>query len=246
MIRSITIALLIMARLTANGQEKALSPENNPVDMRLVNEDVSVMTWYLFNDTARIDLGKVKTEIKTDREKIYIVTTVNMNQISTKWIDSTVVDLQNFKPLYHSSYNQQRDMVLHFSSKVSGYYLDKITGTRTDISENVDKSFFDSNFYPQLLRWLPLEEGYINTISIFDYNPNGEIGILTATLLSTEEITIDFNGNLRKVWKVMTTDEISENNSVSSYYIDKETRRILKQEIDMDGRKMVMEINALH
>lgn len=233
-----------MAGLNANGQEIILSPENNPVDIRLVKDNVSVMTWYLFNDTVRIELGTVKTEIKTDQKKLYIVTRVNMNQISTKWIDSTVVGLQNFKPLFHSSYNDQRDMVLNFSNKVTGYYLDKISGTRIDISENVDKPFFDSNFYPQLLRWLPLEEGYTDTISIFDYNPNGEIGIVTATILSTEEATIDFNGNLRKVWKVVTTDEISKNTTVNSYYIEMETRNILMQEIDMNDRKMVMELNA--
>lgn len=93
------------------------------------------------------------------------------------------------------------------------------------------------------MRWLPLEEGYTDNISIFDYNPNGEIGILKATILSTDEITIDFNGNLRNVWKVVTTDEISKNTTVSSYYIDMETRSILKKEIDMrGGRKMVMEL----
>lgn len=146
MIRLTTITLLIMAGLTAKGQEKTLSPENNPANIKLVKDNVSAMTWYMFNDSVRIELGTVITEIKTDRKKLYVVTTVNMSQISTKWIDSTVVSLQNFKPLYHSSYNQQRDMVLNFSSKVTGYYLDKITGTRTDISENVDKPFFDSNF----------------------------------------------------------------------------------------------------
>lgn len=50
------------------------------------------------------------------------------------------------------------------------------------------------------------------------------------------------NGRERLVWKVETKDNISNNTAVSTYYIDTSTRKILKQEIDFGGRKMVMEL----
>jgi hypothetical protein len=43
------------------------------------------------------------------------------------------------------------------------------------------------------------------------------------------------------VWKVEATDDISNNAAVSTYYIDRSTRKILKQEIEIGGRKMLME-----
>ncbi len=67
-------------------------------------------------------------------------------------------------------------MVLQFVEKITGYYLDKQTGTTTQISEKTEAPFFDSNFYPQLLRLLPLKKNYATTISIFDYNPKSKSG----------------------------------------------------------------------
>ncbi|KGL61718.1 hypothetical protein PHEL85_1499 [Polaribacter sp. Hel1_85] len=200
------------------------------------------MNWFMFQDTLKVQIGKVKTEIQKGKENIYIITTVHMKQSPTKWIDSTVVGTLNFEPKYHSSYNQQRDMVLKFGEKITGYYLDKQTETKTEISEKSKTSFFDSNFYPQLLRFLPLQEGYSNTISIFDYNPTAKIGVIKATIKNTKEITINFNETKKKVWKVETTDEISNNSAISTYYIDTSTRKILRQEIDFGGRKMLMEL----
>jgi len=165
-----------------------------------------------------------------------------MKQSPTKWVDSTIVKSTNFEPLYHSSFNQQRDMVLKFGKNITGYYLDKQTGIKTQIEEDTYKPFFDSNFYPQLIRLLPLKNGYSNIISIFDYNPSSQIGVITATIKNTEESSMNYNYKDIKVWKVKTTDEISNNSATSTFYIDKSTRKILKQEIDFGGRKMLMEL----
>jgi hypothetical protein len=225
-----------------HSQEKPLSPLNNPANKSLLKSETSEMNWFMLKDTLKVQIGKVQTQIQKKKEKIYIITTVDMKQSTTKWVDSTIVETQNFKPVYHSSFNQQRDMVLKFGEKITGYYLDKKTGTKTNISEEVHKPFFDSNFYPQLIRLLPLKEGYSNTISIFDYNPAAKIGAITATIKNTQETTITFKGQKKQVWKVETTDDISNNTAISTYYIDKSTRKILKQEIDFGGRKMLMEL----
>ncbi|OUR97635.1 hypothetical protein A9Q86_15595 [Flavobacteriales bacterium 33_180_T64] len=59
-----------------------------------------------------------------------------MNQAKTKWFDITIAHINNLKPMYHSSYNQQRDRGLNFDEKVTGYYFDKKTHTKSEISEN--------------------------------------------------------------------------------------------------------------
>lgn len=47
----------------------------------------------------------------------------------------------------------------------------------------------------------------------------------------------DLNG--KKVWAVKTTDDISDNTTNLTYYIDPETRKIMRQDIDMSGKKNV-------
>lgn len=239
---TIILALFLFAAfLNFFNQETPLSPLNNPSNATHLESDTSRKTWYVIQDSLKISMGNINTQIKKGADSILIITTVEMKQSPSKWIDSTIVESQNFKPIYHSSYNQQRDMVLKFGENITGYYLDKQSGITTQISEKTQTPFFDSNFYPQLIRLLPLKENYTATISIFDYNPKSKTGVITATIRKTEEATIIFTGEIKKVWKVEVTDDISNNAAVSKYYIDRSTRKILKQEIDIGGRKMLME-----
>lgn len=224
------------------GQELSLSPINNPSNVDLLESEISKMSWFIVKDTTEVKIGEVYTEIKKGKDSIIMISTVLMEQASTKWVDSTIVTTQDFKPIYHSSYNQQRDMILNFGHIVTGYYLDKQTGNKALISEETNTSFFDSNFYPQLLRFLPLKEGYSKTISIFDYNPRSNIRAISATIKSTEKTTITFNKTPKQVWKVETTDDISNNTAVSTYYIETSSRKTIKQEVDFGGRKMIMRL----
>ncbi len=241
-IRNTTVLLLFAVSFSihAFGQED-LSPANNPANKTLLKSETSKMHWFILKDTLKILIGTVETKIQKTKEKIYLITTVELTQSPTKWVDSTVVRSTNFEPLYHSSNNQERELVLKFENKITGHYLDQQTGTRTQIMEESEKSFFDSNFYPQLIRLLPLKSGYSSIISIFDYNPKSHIGVITATIKDTEESTLNYKGEDTEVWKVKTTDEIANNSATSIFYIDKTTRKILRQDIDFGGRKMSME-----
>lgn len=223
-------------------QETLLSPSNNTANKDLLQSETYEMSWFMLKDSLRIRIGGIQTKIQKEKQKIYLITTVSMEQSPSKWVDSTIVETKTFKPLYHSSFNEQRDIVLIFGKKITGYYFDKQTDTKTEILEKTDAPFFDSNFYPQLIRLLPLKEGYSDTISIFDYNPAAKIGLITATIKNTEETTINFNGKVKQVWKVETTDGISNNTAINTYYIEKSTRKILKQEIDFGSRKMLIEL----
>ncbi|WP_034060834.1 DUF3108 domain-containing protein [Lacinutrix jangbogonensis] len=227
-------------------QEVPLSPENNTTNKSFVKNESSVMTWFMLKDSHKIEIGKVSTQIQKKKENIYIITKINMKQSNSQWIDSTIVETKNFKPIYHSSYNQQRNMALSFGKEVTGYYLYKKTGTKKLISEKTAKPYFDSNFYPQLIRWLPLKDGYSTIISIFDYNPNAKVGVINATIKNTTKTSLIFKEKERHVWKVEVTDDISDNSATSTYYIDTTSRKILKQDIEFNGRKMSMEIIELH
>ena len=237
-----SIVFIIYPTLSTFSQEKALSPLDHQADVRLLKSEVYTMDWFIVTDTTEVKIGEVATRIQKKEAVTYVITQVKMNRSTDKWVDSTVVATRNFKPIYHASYNQQRDMVLKFDEKVTGYYLDKKNSTKNPILEETNTSFFDSNFYPQLIRWLPLKTGYNGSIAIFDYNPKSGTGVLTATIKNTELATLEHKGANKAIWKVTVTDDISQNTAISTYYIEKESRKVLKQEIDLGGSKMVMEL----
>ncbi|WPO81355.1 hypothetical protein SD427_11330 [Chryseobacterium sp. JJR-5R] len=219
-------------------QQSPQVPGKNQVDVSLIrNEDYS-MTWYALKDTAKIEMAKIDTKILKTGTRVNVTTTIKMKNMPD-WTDETAVTFPGLAPVKHSSFNTQRDMLLDFGkeNKVTGYYLDKVQNKKTEISEKTNGKFFDSNFYPQLIRWLPLKENYTVEIAIFDYNPKSAIGIIKAYITGTTKGTL----NNKAVWMVSVTDDISEKKAISTYYIDAETRDVLKQEIDLGTRKMVME-----
>ncbi|MDN5478434.1 MAG: hypothetical protein L0G39_15975 [Chryseobacterium sp.] len=154
-----------------------------------------------------------------------------------KWTDSTIVKTANFEPVYHSFFNMSRDIVLKSEkNKVTGYYLDK-NSQKKDQIEIPAKDYFESSSYPMLIRFLPLKENYTANLSIFDYNPDAKKGMMKAYVSEVKKT--DHEG--KKVWAVKTTDDIGDKKNIVTYYIDPETRKILKQDIEMSGRKMTME-----
>ena len=186
-----------------------------------------------------MEIGKVTTELKKLNQKdLLIKTTVEMKQAPEAWVDSTIVRISNFQPVYHSSYNSMRNMSLKFDkSRVIGYYFDKKTQKKDLIDEITTSAYFDSNSYPALIRFLPLKENYTSEISIFDYNPAAKKGVIKAYIEKVEKG--EYNG--KKIWIVTTTDDVQDRKTESTYYIDVVTRKVLKQDINAGGRKMTIE-----
>ena len=143
-----------------------------------------------------------------------------------------------FLPAYHSSSNSMRDMVLKSGKdKVTGYHLDK-KSQKKDVIDIPATHYFDSSSYPLLIRYLPLKVHYTAEISIFDYNPKSEKkGMMKAYILDTQKA--EQKG--KPVWAVKTNDDISNKSTTVIYYIDSVTRKIVKQDIEMAGRKMYLE-----
>ncbi len=236
--------LLTVLLITYNSyaQKQKITPFNNPIDQHLVKESTSAMNWFMLRDTLKFKIGKVTTKIEKDQKNIRIVTTVDVERSEVKWTDTTIVTASSLKPVYHSSFNQQRDIVLNFNDEISGYYLDKNTKDKRIISERPTEPYFDSNVYPHLIRWLPLKENYTAEISIFDYNPKAKIGVMNARVKNVTNEIITIGNEERKVWKIIATDDISDNKMISTYYIDVKTREVLRQQIRIGDQQMLMEL----
>lgn len=232
------LVLLLVSSIHLFSQ-KLLTPNNISIDSKLIKDEVSEAAWYAENAGTKIEIGSIITELKKlNKTDLLIRTTVKLKQApDAKWTDSTIVKTANFEPVYHSSFNTMRDMVLKSGkTKVTGYYLDK----KSQKKDNIDISatdYFDSSSYPMAIRFLPLKENYTADLSVFDYNPDAKKGLIKAYILDIKKT--DYDG--KKVWAVKTTDDIRDKTTIVTYYIDSETRKILKQEIDLGGKKMTLE-----
>lgn len=235
------IFLVILIMSSANFfAQKSLSPKNVKLESKFIKDETSNAIWYAEKGDQKMEIGKVSTQVKkVDKVTLLIKTTVKMNQApETLWVDSTLVKISDFQPIYHSSYNSMRDMTLKFEkNKVTGYYLDKKTQKKDNINENVSTGYFDSNSYPGLIRFLPLKEHYSTEMPIYDYNPTAKKGVIKAYIEDVNKG--ELNG--KNVWIVKVTDDIQDRKMIVTYYIDTATREVLKQDIDSNGRKMVME-----
>ncbi|CAI8722886.1 hypothetical protein [Chryseobacterium sp. IT-36CA2] len=235
-----TILFLLILSSANFFSQKLLTPENSGINSKLIQDETSEAVWFAENAGTKIEIGRIVTEIKKlNKADLLIKTTVKMKQApDAQWTDSTLVKTSNFNPVYHSSYNSMRDMVLKSEKdKVTGYYLDK-KSQKKDVIEIPADHYFDSSSYAMLIRYLPLKEHYTAEISIFDYNPKSEKkGMMKAYILDTQKT--EYKGKL--VWAVKTNDDISNRATTVTYYIDAATRKIVKQDIEMAGRKMYLE-----
>lgn len=233
------LILLIIGSANFVSAQTLLSPSNVKLNSKYIQEESSEVSWTIENAGQKIEIGKVTTEQKKlSKKELLIKTTVKMKQAPEAWVDSTIIKISNFQPVYHSSFNSMRNMSLKFDkNKATGYYLDKKTQKKDLINEATTSAYFDSNSYPALIRFLPLQENYTAEISIFDYNPTAKKGVIKAYIEKVEKS--DYNG--KDVWIVKTTDDIQDRKTESVYYIDSVSRKVIKQEINVGGRKMIME-----
>ena len=240
--RLITLIMIVIS-ISGNSQTM-LVPGGDVIERKWVRNNTSKMSWYAVRDTARFRIGEISTQVLTGQGNLIVVTRVELAQSKSDWVDSTIADEQTLRAIRHSSYNAQRDMVVDFGKPITGYHVDKRSGKKLLLSDTVNAGFFDSNIYPAMIPWLPLKEGYKQEISIYDFNPASRSGLMKAWIrdVKTGVLQTEKSGE-RKVWVVSVTDEIGDGtNGSSTYYIDMEDRRVWKQEIDVKGSKLLLQL----
>ena len=241
--KTILVTIIAIASFTSNAQS-LLIPSKNAFEKKWVKPVNYQMIWYALKDTLIFEIGKVTTQILTNKNNLTVITQVDMKNMKTTWIDSTVANLNTLKPIKHSSYNMQRDIVLNFGKTVKGFYNDKIKKSNTIVNDTASNNYFDSNLYPILIGWLPLENNFKQDISIYDFNPNTKTGVIKASIKNVinGSIKTDKNG-VRDVWIVTVSDEIGNGeNGIITYYFDKLDRKLWKQDINANGHKMMMKL----
>ncbi|HKX87557.1 MAG TPA: hypothetical protein VJL37_12875 [Flavobacterium sp.] len=230
------ISLLLLTSSTIFYGQSIMTPKSNSIEKKWIQNREYKMNWSIVKDTSKIELGTVTTKINKNKKHLMVITSVELKKNTTQWIDTTIADAKTLKPVYHSSYNQGRDMVIHYNDSITGYFFDKKKQTKKAIKEANPASYFDSNIYPLLIGWLPFKEGYSQDISVYDYNPENS-GVKKASVLEVKSSIINVQNKNHDVWQVKVKDEIS--NGESTYYFDKKNRSLLKQVIRGNGRELI-------
>lgn len=235
--KKLQLLAFCFAVIPALAQEKA-TPATKSFESRWLKDEQYEMTWYAMKDTARVEIGKVQTHIRAEKENILVITQVSMRHTNAPWIDTTIAARNTLRPVYHASYNQQRDMVLHFDKVVTGYYLNKSDGRYSPVTDTVEGDYFDSNIYPVLTGWLPFKPGFTKDLVIYDYTP-GQSGTRDVHIRNVSEGSYrSARAGTRSVWIVTAEDDLSK--SSVTYHFDKQDRRLWKQEIQAGARRMMM------
>ncbi|MHA4844322.1 DUF3108 domain-containing protein [Flavitalea antarctica] len=217
-----------------------LKPGHPCIEYQRISDEKASMIWYLMQDTTKIEIGRVSSDIRTDSVNLTVITTVKMRHAPAASVDSIVADRNSLKPVYHASYNHQRDMIIRYDSMITGYYADKQKNSTIAINDNPSMDCFDSNLYPTLIRWLPLKTGFSKDLAIYDFNPNGKTGVMKVSVIAVRRCDYLYQDKeVKKVYLVTVKDDISS--GTTTYYIDVETRKLWKMIIASGEQKMMME-----
>lgn len=217
--------------------QQLITPATAKFDFQHLKAETLKHTWYMLRDTSRIKMGEVETiiDLAYQKDKLLIITKVKMTRANAPWTDSTVADRKSLNPIYHSSYNGQRSMRLAYTAKkVTVWHKDNLTGKTTALTDTLKGSYFDSNLYSQMVRWLPLKDGFRGTIQNYNYANEQSHGLTTVQVLDVKEVE-----GLNPYYEVTLLDNESKSNIV--LFVRKSDRKLLKSKMEFGGRKMEME-----
>ncbi|OJJ19116.1 hypothetical protein BKI52_20075 [marine bacterium AO1-C] len=151
-------------------------------------------------------------------------------------IDSALITLDNFQPIYHAGINPRRNIQLKYdyaTGKIMGSYTPKKQAKPQAIDQKVLTPYFDSNVYEMMLRFLPLKPSLKAKFPAYAYESEEKNGVRWYQI---QEVTLQkFNDQPCFVVKVK-----NKQGQVIHYWINQQNRTLHKYEIQLpNGRKVL-------
>lgn len=235
------IIFLVMANCFAFAvqAQTMMASGNNSFEKKWIRNGRSEMAYYAISGGSKTEICSFTIDIQSAGKTLSVYTALRFLHSNEQWLDTCISDGDSFQPIYRSSRNKDKELVLKYGKEVTGYYFDKKTQKKNTIKEAVQGSYFDNYTYPYLLGLLPLNAGYKTDLSIYDYKPGNSINIKKARIgeVKSNIYKSSLTGE-HKVWQVTVFDGPAGDRQV--YYIDKENRRIWKIEIWANGQQLLL------
>lgn len=213
---------------------------NNTFESKWIQNESYDMTFYSIKDTVKTVIGEIENKLEINNGIILQSMTLKSKMFKNDFVDVTEYRLSDLKPIFHTSNNDQRFLTVVYGDTIYAIYRNVKDKKIRNYTERINNKlkYFESSVYQNIIRWLPLEEGYSNDIAIYNYDPNSRTGIFEVKI--TEVISEKYQtkkSGLREVWKVTEFYE----NLKTVHYIDKEDRKLWKQEINGGIMLMIRE-----
>lgn len=237
--KNILTLLFVFITFAVTAQTK-LVPGDSSIETKWIKNEKYQMKWFVLRGPEKFEVAKINTEVKAGTKELSIISSVDVIKATTKWIDSTITALPTLKPIRHYSDNLERGVSLKFGETIIGKYDDKVMKKKVVIDEAITGEYFDSNFYPYLVRLLPLKEGYTKEVSAYDYGPTRQ-GLFSFLVKGVKSGSYKTKKGAVPVWIVTSVEIIKGQRNDVSYYIAKSDRKLWKMEVFDGVQQMLLE-----
>lgn len=236
--RMIRIIFFAFASLNANAQS-LLKPGDNSINKNLIKSTHFEMAYYSVSGRQTAEISSFDVEVSVNGKTISVYTSLSLPAGKVMWTDTSIADVATLKPVYRASDNSDKQYHIKYGAAIEGYYYDKRSGKGSQVKENNKGDFFDSFIYPYLLGALPLTSGYKATLPVYEYKPGTKSNLSNTriTEVKSSMYKSDLTGE-HDVWQVSVLEEGT--NVKYEYYIDKESRKLWKVEIQAANGKQYL------
>lgn len=242
--KRITVAIaLIVSSVSGNSQISILN-DGKSFDSKRIKSEKYQMDCYLVNGQEKKLISFFKIDMVINSNNLSLFTTLSFPGSNETVKDTVIADANKLTPVYRSSYNKQRNYAIFFNKEISGYYLDKTTRKKTEIKEPLINNSLDNYLYPYVLGTLTLNTSFKRKLSVYDYKNDNSNSINSVSIYEVQSATyISRQSGIRKVWKVNVQEEATTDKY--SYYVDKESGKLWKIDIETKGQKIEMIDNEI-
>lgn len=219
--------------------QTSLQPGGNMFEKKWIRNGPTEMAYYVINGGEKVEICTFSININSSSRHLAVYTRLQFLHSDEQWIDTCLSNPHTFEPVYRASYSKDKEYVFRYGKEVTGYYLDKKTQKRSMVKEPVKGSFFDSYTYPYLLGLLPLTSGYKTNLSVYEYKPGNSTNVKNARIneVKSSKYVSGLTGD-HNVWQVSVLEEGTGDRF--EYYIDKDSRRIWRIDIQSKGQQMLL------
>lgn len=232
---SILLQLLLLSAAAQHPAAPGAADFNN----KWLRNGLTEMGYYVWNEGKWAELYSFTYAIHATPKTVSVYTQLKSLYSADQWTDTAVSEAGTFKPIYRSSFSNDKEYVLRFGQDVSGYYYDKKFKKREVIKEAAGNSFFESYTYPYLLGLLPLSSGYKKDLPVYEFKQgrSGNVKLARIQSVKTNVYVSQLTGE-HKVWQVSVLEEATGDQY--EYYIDKDDRRIWKIEVRSGNQNLLL------
>jgi hypothetical protein len=222
--------LLLAAALTvslAAGAPAQSVVSSLTLQTKHLGESEVAWRFLIVTDTGERQFGSshVTTTITEHEGKPALLSVRTFTTARGEIVDSALAYHATLAPIWQHSHQPTKTMLLDFSATgVTGVVTPKDSATRV-VNHALGRRAFDTTDLDEVISSLPYTEGYAEVLPFYTYEQAG-IERDSIKVLGVEPIAAP-GGAIRSAWKVSFVDPFI----TATYWIDRGTRKILREDI---------------